>query len=168
MEREHVRGSSRVCDTKLIETRGKVALYITLSYCQGVKPIIKLIKFNIKVIKSGLAQTRLSMTFQNTITIPWKLGPDIFKQMHSILYKIVRRIKSITLLEQLKYFPILSSLSRPLARRMAPKAAFRSDYKSPIFFILMGHARFGILDCKCQSSQKVQIGTVASRNIQYD
>jgi Heterokaryon incompatibility protein (HET) len=59
---------------KLVETKGMIAPYITLSHCWGLKPIIRLLKSNTEDLKKEIPWTALSKTFQDAIVITWKLG----------------------------------------------------------------------------------------------
>jgi hypothetical protein len=54
---------------KLVETKGMVAPYITLSHCWGLKPIIRLLKSNIEDWKTNIPWTSLSKTFQDAVMV---------------------------------------------------------------------------------------------------
>ncbi|KAK0113949.1 hypothetical protein ONS96_014798 [Cadophora gregata f. sp. sojae] len=59
---------------KLIVTNGKVAPYVALSHCWGPKPLIRLLDSNIEEMQKNVPWNKLSKTFQDSITIAWKLG----------------------------------------------------------------------------------------------
>ncbi|KAH8749169.1 heterokaryon incompatibility protein-domain-containing protein, partial [Hyaloscypha finlandica] len=59
---------------KLIVSNGKVAPYVSLSHCWGPKPIIKLLASNMKELQENIPWNKLSKTFQDAITVAWKLG----------------------------------------------------------------------------------------------
>jgi hypothetical protein len=59
---------------KLIVSNGKVAPYVSLSHCWGAKPIIRLLASNMKELQENIPWSKLSKTFQDSITVAWKLG----------------------------------------------------------------------------------------------
>ena len=59
---------------RLIESKGKVAPYVSLSHCWGRRPIIRLLASNIEEMKKDVPWNTLSKTFQDAITVAWKLG----------------------------------------------------------------------------------------------
>ncbi|KAH7418629.1 heterokaryon incompatibility protein-domain-containing protein [Cadophora sp. MPI-SDFR-AT-0126] len=59
---------------KLIVSNGKVAPYVALSHCWGPKPIIRLLGSNIEEMQENVPWNKLSKTFQDSITVAWKLG----------------------------------------------------------------------------------------------
>lgn len=59
---------------KLVETKGKVAPYLTLSHCWGTKTVIRLVKDKLDDMKRDIPWTSLSRTFQDAIMLTWRLG----------------------------------------------------------------------------------------------
>ncbi|KAL5323084.1 hypothetical protein ACEPPN_007612 [Leptodophora sp. 'Broadleaf-Isolate-01'] len=59
---------------KLIVSNGKVAPYVALSHCWGPKPLVRLLATNIEEFQENVPWNELSKTFQDSITIAWKLG----------------------------------------------------------------------------------------------
>lgn len=59
---------------RLVESKGMIAPYLTLSHCWGSMPVIRLVKDNLDAMKRGIPWTSLSKTFQDAIMLTWKLG----------------------------------------------------------------------------------------------
>jgi hypothetical protein len=59
---------------KLLQTKGMIAPYVTLSHCWGLKPIIRLLQSNIEDFQKDIPWSSLSRTFQDAIMIAWKVG----------------------------------------------------------------------------------------------
>lgn len=62
------------CRAWLVETKGMIAPYITVSHCWGLKPVIRLVTFNLEIMKRDIPWTSLSKTFKDAIMVTWKLG----------------------------------------------------------------------------------------------
>jgi hypothetical protein len=72
---------------KLVEKKGMIGPYITLSHCWGLTSLVRLLKSNIEDFKRHIPWTVLSKTFQDAIIIAWKLGFR-YVWMLSASYKI--------------------------------------------------------------------------------
>ncbi len=59
---------------RLVESKGKVAPYVTLSHCWGKTKMVCLTSSNVEALKKDIPWTSLTRTFQDSVTICWKLG----------------------------------------------------------------------------------------------
>jgi len=59
---------------RLVETNEKEGEYVALSHCWGRKPIIMLVASNLEGLRKNIPWEMLSKTFQDAITVTWKLG----------------------------------------------------------------------------------------------
>jgi hypothetical protein len=59
---------------RLVETNERIGEYVALSHCWGRKPIIRLLASNLEELKKDVPWNRLSKTFQDAITVTWRLG----------------------------------------------------------------------------------------------
>lgn len=64
-------GNRRV---KLVEPRGEIAPYFTLSHCWGQATITELTKATLSDMKKNIPWTSLSKAFQDAVMITWRLG----------------------------------------------------------------------------------------------